>query len=248
MRGFVLAAGLGTRLRPLTNTLPKPLVPVGGVPLLERALRQMAVAGVTEVAVNAFHLAEQIVDFVGDGSRFGLRATVLVEGPQVLGTGGGLRNAKAFLQAGGDAFVLANGDVWHDFDLEALQRTWQPGSVGTLAMAQEPRRPALHTVQCEGTAAPGATGRIGRVGKAHSGQDGDFAGIYSGVAVLSTALLDLLPDGESTLVEHGFWPAMAAGQRLHWWLPGGSWFDCGTHAEVLRASAHALRWRLRQHG
>lgn len=243
MRGFVLAAGLGTRLRPLTNTLPKPLVPVGGVPLLERALRQMAAAGVHEVAVNAFHLAEQIVDFVGDGRRFGVEATVFVEGPEVLGTGGGLRNARSFLQSGGEAFVLANGDVWHDFDLRALQQTWQPGSVGTLAMAQEPRRPALHTVQCVGANTTGATGLVSRVGNKHVGPHGDFAGIYSGVAVLSSTLLDLLPDGESSLVEHGFWPAMAQGQPLRWWLPGGTWFDCGTHAEVLRASAHALRAR-----
>lgn len=243
MRGFILAAGLGTRLRPLTNTLPKPLVPIGGVPLLERALRQFAAAGVSEVAVNAFHLCEQIADFVGDGQRFGLHATVFQEAPAVLGTGGGLRNARAFLQAGGERFLLANGDVWHDFDLTALQAAHAGESIGTLAMALEPRRPELHTVECQGERRPGASGQVSRVGKRHSGSDGDFAGIYSGVAVLGSALLDVLPDGESSLVEHGFWPAMAAGGALRWWLPGGQWFDCGTHAEVLRASAYALRER-----
>jgi len=243
MRGFILAAGLGTRLRPLTNTLPKPLVPVAGVPLLERALRQFAAAGVTEVAVNAYHLADQIVAFVGDGQRFGLHAKVFVEAPEVLGTGGGLRNAAAFLRAGGPAFLLANGDVWHNFDLAALQRAHLPAALGTLAMAEEPRRPALHTVSCAGSHHTGASGRITRIGRTHAGPGGDFAAIYSGVAVLASLLLDQLPEGESSVVEHGFWPAMAQGAELRWWLPGGHWYDCGTHAEVLRSSAHALRER-----
>jgi len=248
MRGFILAAGLGSRLRPFTDRTPKPLVEIGGEPLIERAIAQLVAAGVSDIGINVFHLGEQIVARLGDGRNLGARLTFFDERPEVLGTGGGLKNAESFLRGGASGqFLLANADVWHSFDLRRIVAAHPPHLLATLAVHRTVRRPELHTVACAFAAAGGArhTGTIVQLaGKPHSALPGDFMAIYTGVAVYSTRLLDWLPVSKvSGLVSHGLIPAMERGERVAWTEPEGAWFDCGTHAEVLRASAHALKLR-----
>ncbi|MCA9495193.1 MAG: NTP transferase domain-containing protein, partial [Myxococcales bacterium] len=113
-QAFVLAAGLGTRLRPLTEHRPKPLVPVCGVPLLSWSLALCARHGLRDVVVNAHWLAEQVEAWSGE--REGVRVTVVTE-REILGTGGGLRNVADALA---ERFVVLNGDVLHAVDLGAL--------------------------------------------------------------------------------------------------------------------------------
>ncbi|MSP91573.1 MAG: hypothetical protein EXR79_07195 [Myxococcales bacterium] len=267
MRGFILAAGLGTRLKPWTERTPKPLVPVGGEPLVERALRQFAAAGVREVGVNLHHLGEQIADQVGDGARCGVRVTWFDERPHILGTGGGLKNAEGFLRASpSGAFLLANADVWHDFDLGDVVRAHRPQALATMVVHRLDRRPELHNVWVQASPAGGTTGPLALhdpllpvVGASHvqTGRIRSIAGapvapgaadvptIYTGVAVYGVELLDWLPmpTRQSGLVSHALVPAMAIGREVRFFEPRGHWFDCGTPAEVLRASAHALRAR-----
>ena len=116
---MVLSAGLGTRLRPLTNILPKPLVPVANRPLVLYPLGLLARAGVREVAVNLHHLGEKIQATLGDGSLLGLSITYSPEAP-ILGTGGGVVRMRPFLEDG--TFYLLNGDVLVDVDLSAVLR------------------------------------------------------------------------------------------------------------------------------
>lgn len=242
MRGFILAAGLGTRLRPLTDHTPKPLVPVAGVPLVERAVLQLRDAGVTEIGVNLFHLGQQIADYLGNGDRYGVKLQFFFEGPEILGTGGGLKNAEAFLRGGGDRFVLANGDVWHDFDLRALLQAHRPAALATLLVHRAPHRPELHSVHvCQD--APG-TGTVAHIRGKPREVPSDFAVIYTGIGVYATRLLDRLPAGRpACLVQDGMLPALAEGDVVRWVEPSGAWFDCGTRAELLRASLYALRRR-----
>jgi NDP-sugar pyrophosphorylase family protein len=244
-RGFILAAGLGTRLRPLTETVPKPLVDVAGVPLVERALLQLRQAGVHEVGINLFHLGHLIREYLGDGVRYGMRITWFDEQPNVLGTGGGLKHAESFLRAGGDTFLLANGDVWHGFDVAEILAAHVPGTLATLAVHRTLRRPELHNVGCVVDRAAGVEDDSGRIvhiaGKPEGAASAEFDAIYTGIAAFSTRLLDWLPAGRvSGLVSHGLLPAMAAGESVRFVEPQGAWFDCGTHAELLRASLHAL--------
>ena len=244
MRAFILAAGLGTRLRPLTETLPKPLVDVAGEPLIVRAVRQLRDAGVTEIGINLFHLGEQIPARLGDGSAFGVKLTYFDERPEVLGTGGGLKNAEGFLRGDDDHFLLVNSDVWHDFDLGKLAFAHRRSVVATMAMHRMGRRPELHNVGCVPDAKSLRDGQIVHIADQPADTDPTFRAIYSGVAVYATRLLDFLPTGKvSGLVTHGLLPAMAAGETVRYYEPEGCWFDCGTHAEVLRASSHALRSR-----
>ena len=248
MRAFILAAGLGTRLRPLTERIPKPLVEIGGEPLIVRAVRQLRAAGVSQIGVNLFHLGEQIPALLGDGGALGVELTYFDERPEVLGTGGGLKHAEAFLGSGGQPFLLVNSDVWHDFDLRALVLAHRAEALATLAVHRMGRRPELHNVGCvpdlAGSERSLHRGSVVHIADAPAGTDATFRAIYTGVAVYAPRLLDFLPAGKvSGLVTHGLVPAMAAGEQVRFFAPHGSWFDCGTHAEVLRASSHALRSR-----
>ena len=251
MRAFILAAGLGTRLRPLTAQIPKPLVDVAGEPLIVRAVRQLADAGIAEIGINLFHLGEQIPARLGDGSQFGVKLTFFDERPEVLGTGGGLKNAEPFLRGDGESFLLVNSDVWHDFDLNALllaHKMADKAPLATMAVHRMGRRPELHNVGCVPDLGPQRKslrdGRIVHIADEPKDVESTFLAIYTGLAVYSTRLLDYLPAGKvSGLVTHGLLPGMAAGETVRFFEPHGHWFDCGTHAEVLRASVHALRKR-----
>ncbi|WP_252106930.1 MULTISPECIES: N-acetylmuramate alpha-1-phosphate uridylyltransferase MurU [unclassified Halomonas] len=111
MKAMILAAGLGTRMRPLTDTCPKPLLPVGGKALIEHHLAHLARAGIFDVVINVSYRAEQIMKALGDGARYGLSITYSVE-QTPLETGGGIFNALPLL--GEAPFLLVNGDVWCD--------------------------------------------------------------------------------------------------------------------------------------
>jgi MurNAc alpha-1-phosphate uridylyltransferase len=119
MKAMLLAAGLGERMRPLTDHTPKPLLRVGGRPLLDYHLTALAAAGVRHVVVNAAWLAEQIIDFCGDGSRWGLEISLSRE-PEPLETAGGI--VEALPRLGDAPFLLVNGDVFASPDYVALQQ------------------------------------------------------------------------------------------------------------------------------
>jgi N-acetyl-alpha-D-muramate 1-phosphate uridylyltransferase len=119
MKAMVLAAGRGERLRPLTDTLPKPLVPVRGKPLIGWHLESLARAAIEEVVINLWWLGDQIRAYVGDGSAWGLRVRYSQEGPEPLDTGGGIFRALPLL--GSSPFVLVNGDIFTSYDFGRLR-------------------------------------------------------------------------------------------------------------------------------
>lgn len=142
MKAMVFAAGLGTRLRPLTDKLPKALVEVDGEPLLGLVLRRLAAAGVTEAVVNAHHFHGLIKDFLGSRD-FGLRTELSVEEEFPLETGGGLKKAAAFF-AGGGPFLAYNADVYSEMDLAALCAAHRAsGALATLAVRDRPSKRRL---------------------------------------------------------------------------------------------------------
>jgi len=137
MKAMILAAGVGSRLRPLTDSTPKALLDVGGVPMVERVIRRLTVAGVTELVVNLFHLGDRIVEFLASKGNFGLRIEFTRE-VELLDTGGGLKNAAWFFDDG-RPFFLHNVDVLSDIDLDGLLRLHrQVGALATLAVQSRP--------------------------------------------------------------------------------------------------------------
>ncbi|MCR6662751.1 MAG: nucleotidyltransferase family protein [Luteimonas sp.] len=121
MKALILAAGFGERMRPLTETTPKPLLKVGGKPLIEWHLEKLAAIGVRDVVINLSWLADQFPAALGDGSRFGLNIAWSREGAAPLETGGGMWHALSLL-GGQDPFIAVNGDIWTDYDFARLPR------------------------------------------------------------------------------------------------------------------------------
>ncbi|MCA9464799.1 MAG: nucleotidyltransferase family protein, partial [Nitrospira sp.] len=113
MKAMILAAGFGTRLRPLTNTIPKPLLPVGGMPLIVWNLLLLRVFGIRQVMVNLHYMGHLIREALGDGTQWDMEISYSLE-PEILGTGGGLKAAARFFE--GQPFLIINGDIIIDLD------------------------------------------------------------------------------------------------------------------------------------
>ncbi len=120
MKAMILAAGLGTRMKPLTDHRPKPLLPLGDCCLIDYHIKALVSAGITEIVVNLHHLGEMIQQYLGDGSRFGAEIVYSDESSQLLETGGGI--VKALPLLGDDPFLVVNGDIWIDMDFSLLPR------------------------------------------------------------------------------------------------------------------------------
>ncbi|MBI2000926.1 MAG: nucleotidyltransferase family protein [candidate division NC10 bacterium] len=137
MKAMVLAAGVGSRLRPLTDEIPKALLEVGGAPMIERVIGRLKAAGVTALVVNLFHLGDRIMEFLASKGDFGLHIEFTREA-ELLDTGGGLQHAAWFFDDG-RPFFLHNVDVLSDIDLTGLLRFHQQaGGLATLAVQSRP--------------------------------------------------------------------------------------------------------------
>ena len=117
-KAIILSAGYGKRLRPLTDQIPKPLVPVGGKPLIVHHLEKLAASGFREIVINLGHLGSKIPEALGNGSSWGLSIAYSDEGPEPLETGGGITKALPLL--GQETFLVVNGDVWCDLDFSTI--------------------------------------------------------------------------------------------------------------------------------
>lgn len=141
MKAMILAAGFGERLRPLTETTPKPLLKVGNKPLIQYHVERLVSAGIRELVINTSWLGDQIESFLGDGSRFGASILWSREN-EPLETGGGIRRALSSL--GSEPFLLINGDVWTDFPLQTLVgRTWPESVDAHLVLVPNPAHHSL---------------------------------------------------------------------------------------------------------
>lgn len=133
---MIFAAGLGTRLKPLTDSLPKALIPIAGKPLLEHVILKLKAAGFDQIIVNVHHFPDQIIDFVNANNSFGIRIEVSDERDFLLDTGGGIRKAAWFFDDG-KPFLVHNADILSNLDLQALylqhQRT---NSMATLVVSE----------------------------------------------------------------------------------------------------------------
>ena len=135
MKALIFAAGLGTRLRPLTDTMPKALVPVAGVPMLERVLCKLRDAGIPEFVVNAHHFADRIEDFLGSRD-WGVPVAVSREDREPLETGGGIRHAAPLLEGG--RFLVYNADILSDLDVGWFLEQDDPDTLATLLLIDAP--------------------------------------------------------------------------------------------------------------
>lgn len=134
MKALIFAAGLGSRLRPLTDKIPKALIPIGGKPMLEHVILKLKHSGFTEIVVNIHHHGQQIIDYLENMDNFGIRIHISDERDCLLDTGGGIKHARKFLD-GNEPFLVHNADILSDVDLKQLYEQ-QHGSMATLLVSQ----------------------------------------------------------------------------------------------------------------
>lgn len=225
MRAMILAAGRGERLRPVTDRLPKPLLEVGGKPLLAWHLERLAAAGFREVVVNVSHFAQLIVERMGDGAAFGLSIAYSHE-QEPLETAGGIAQARAHL--GEAPFLLVNGDVYCECDFAHLCGERLGQRLGHLVLVPNPAHRPQGDFSLE-------------AGKVGNGAGARYT--YAGIAVMSPALVDGIEPGTRAPLGP-LLRAAAANGRLGGGLYEGIWQDVGT-AERLAALDALLA---RRHG
>ena len=217
---MILAAGEGRRMRPLTDDKPKPLIEAAGKPLLAFHLERLVAAGFSDIVVNASYHAQQIVDYCGDGTRWGCRITVIVE-PTPLETAGGILNALPWL--GDEPFAVVNGDVFTDYPLDRLRLHDLEADHAHLVMIPNPEHhPDGDFTLTDGRIGEGSGPRL----------------TFSGLSVMSRALFAGLAPGKSALRPQ--LEVAINSRRLSGELWSGLWSDVGT-PERLGALENSLR-------
>ncbi len=210
-KGMLLAAGLGTRLRPLTETTPKAMLPMDGHPLIAYGLGLLQRAGIQDIVINLHYLGDHIRNYCKDGSQWGLHIRYSEE-PTILGSGGGLKHASSLL--GDEPFVSINADTLMDIDIRAVINTYIPKHAGLMTII--PISP---------------TDKYGRVSINTQGQLVGFGSgthTFAGVQIITPQLIAQLPDGESSVMDSGYKPLIAAGAQFDTYVHTGYWNDIGT--------------------
>jgi mannose-1-phosphate guanylyltransferase len=230
MQALILAGGEGTRLRPLTSTVPKPVVPLVDRPFIAFMLDWLRGHGVDDVVMSCGHMADGVRRVLGDGAALGIRLRY-VEEPHPLGTGGALKFAEDMLD---DRFLMLNGDVLTDIDVSAQLRAHErSGARATLALypVEDPSAYGLVRLAEDRS--------VTEFVEKPSADQIDTNHISAGVYVLEKPVLDLLAKGEPASIERDVFPALV-GSGLFGHVSHGYWKDIGTPERYLEATFDIL--------
>jgi len=230
MQAVILVGGEGTRLRPLTSTVPKPLVPLVDRPFIAFMLEWLARHGVDDVVMSCGFLATAVRNVLGDGSQYGLRLR-FIEEPEPRGTAGALKYAEDFLD---ERFVMLNGDVLTDLDLTAqIAQHDATGAVGTLALVPVADPTAYGLVRQH----PDQS--VKEFVEKPSADQIDTKLISAGAYVLERAVLDLIPADRNVSIEREVWPQLV-GEGLFGYAAEAYWLDIGTPERYLQGTFDIL--------
>jgi len=218
MKAMILAAGKGERLRPLTLHKPKPLIEVGEKPLIEYHIAALAAAGFSELVINCAWLGQQLIERLGDGSRFAVHIRWSPENP-ALETAGGIKQALPLL--GDTPFLLVNGDIWTDYDFARLRRPLAEHTDAHLVLVDNPLHHAAGDFFL-------SQGRI-----RENPQQPRLT--YSGIALIHPRLVADCPAGRALPIAPLLHKAAAAG-RLSGEHFQGRWIDVGNHERLVQAN------------
>jgi mannose-1-phosphate guanylyltransferase len=235
MQALILAGGEGTRLRPLTSTVPKPVVPLVDRPFIAFMLDWLRGHGVDDVIMSCGHLAAGVRDVLGDGSAFGMRLR-FVEEPRPLGTGGALKHAEDLLD---ERFLMLNGDVLTDIDMSAqLAQHEATGARATLGLYPVEDPSAYGLVRTD------AANRVTEFVEKPAPDQIDTHHVSAGVYVLERSVLELLVPGRPASIEREVFPRLV-GEGLYGHVASGYWMDIGTPARYLQATYDILEGTVR---
>ncbi|MEZ5486063.1 MAG: nucleotidyltransferase family protein [Steroidobacteraceae bacterium] len=219
MKAMILAAGRGERMRPLTDRLPKPLLPVGGRRLIEWHLVALARAGIRDVVINHAWLGAEIVAALGDGAAYGVAIRYSDESEGALETGGGIFKALPWLGPG--PFVVVNGDVWSDFDYARLPALDEAALAALILVPNPPQHP-----QGDFALAPRPAGGAAALQDVVTEPQAGPRYTFSGIGVYRPEFFAACQPGRFPLLP--LFRAAAAAGRLRGQLYRGQWHDIGT--------------------
>ena len=246
MKAMVLAAGQGTRLRPITDAKPKALVPVAGRPMIEYPLLLLRHYGVREIMINLHHLGEQVKKHLGDGSKLDLEISYSEE-PELLDTGGGLLKAKPFLH--GETFIVINTDALIDLNLAAVIDFHKANNAAvTLVLRPDALADQYGSMDID------AVGRICRFLNTKTSL-GETAGptrkvMFTGVQILERKIFQYMDSEASTkfsTTRHTYPRMLGAGEALYGYYFDGFWQDLGTTERIRQAEANLQTGRAKLH-
>jgi NDP-sugar pyrophosphorylase family protein len=235
MRAVILAGGEGTRLRPLTLALPKPVVPVVDRPFLRHQLDLLSRVGVEDVVFSIAYQPDRVQAVFGDGAAAGKRIRYAIE-EIPLGTGGAVKNAEPWLD---ETTLVFNGDVLTDVDLPAVvERHRRTGAAATLVLTPVPNPAAYGLVETD------PDGRVRRFIEKPDPSQITTDTINAGIYVLQTSTLGLMPPAVNHSIERAFFPTLLArGDRVTAYVHRGYWIDIGTPEKYLQVHRDILAGR-----
>ena len=236
MKAVVMAGGEGSRLRPLTSGVPKPLVPVVGKPVMEHILRLLKKHGITDVVVTLQYLGSAIRDYFGDGSDFGVDITYVVE-DSPLGTAGSVKNAQEFLD---EPFIVISGDALTDIDLtRVMQFHEEKGAAATIVLTSVPN-PLEY-----GVVITNPDGTINRFLEKPSWGEVFSDQVNTGIYIIEPTVLDMMPPATVVDWSSDVFPKMlASAMPLYGFLAPGYWCDIGNIQTYYQANWDALEGRV----
>ena len=237
MKAMILAAGLGTRLRPLTNSIPKPLLPIAGTPLIVWNLLLLKRHGFKDVVINLHHLGPMIEQALGNGSRYGLRIIYSRE-PVILGTGGALKQAEQHFC--GESVLVLNADTLVELDLGALCAFHQErNAMATLVLREDPEAAQWGLVEMD------QDHRIVRItGRGRLDQVPVQPRMFAGIHVLRTRLLREVPKGMASTIIDPYVASIERGETVLGYDCTGYWSDVGTPERYAQAEQDASAGRI----
>ncbi len=226
MKAMIFAAGLGTRLRPLTNDKPKALVKLNGVPLLERVIRKVSEAGFREIVVNVHHYAEDVIQFLAEKDHFGLKIHISDESDLLLETGGGLKKAIPFF-ADGKPFLMHNTDIISDIDLQKMY-TYHCDSNALVTLAVRKRKTSRYLIFNEKDELTGwVNTKTGQRKISRMGASRVTIKAFSGVHVVDPALFSFFPDEKVFSIVDVYLKAAKTSAIMAYAHDDGQWLDVG---------------------
>jgi len=238
MKAMMMAAGAGTRLRPLTYTTPKPMAPVANKPVMEHALENAARHGLRDVVVNLHHAPEPIERYFGDGHRWGIRLRYSKE-KKLMGTAGGVKKLESFF--GDGTFVVLSGDGLSEIDITAaLDFHRKRKSFATMVLKR------VHSKFEYGVTMTGPNGRIKKFIEKPSWSDVFTDTVNTGVYIFEPGIFTFIPAGVSYDFGSQVWPALLkAGKPIFGFLTDDYWCDVGNLSEYRRSQRDALSGDMR---
>jgi len=252
MKAMILAAGKGTRVRPITHTTPKPMIPILQKPVMEFLLELLRQHGFDQIMVNVSHLAEEIENYFRDGQRFGVQIAYSFEGRiedgeligDAVGSAGGLKRIQDFQPFFDDTFVVLCGDALIDLDLsEAVRRHRAKGAMASLITKRVPR----DQVSSYGVVVTDADGRVLSFQEKPAVEEAASDMINTGIYIFEPEVLDYIPSGEPFDIGSDLFPKLVEAGAPFYALPMEfEWVDIGKVPDYWQAIRSVLQGHVRQ--